>query len=294
MIFGARSAAGETSGGLDGLLQRLHEIDRSADARWVDGLEARKRAEIEHADAHRSLNRAALDPATFNRLYGNLKYHAAHEKSQRYFDGWLARHAPGRVVLDYCCGDGANAIKAARLGASLAIGIDISRVSVDLARAYAKRAGVSTNTRFVRGDAERTGLPDDSVDVAICCGVLHHLDLSFALPELRRVLRPGGRLIAIEALDYNPIIRLYRAMTPEMRTAWEREHILDLGDVRFARRFLELGELRYWHLSSILGVHFRPIAPALNALDAVLTRIPGVQLMSKLFTFELRKPAPTG
>ena len=44
----------------------------------------------------------------------------------------------------------------------------------------------------------------------MCCGMLHHLDLSYAFPELRRILSLEGKILAIEALDYNPIIKLYR------------------------------------------------------------------------------------
>ncbi len=135
------------------------------------------------------------------------------------------------------------------------------------------------------------------MDVILCSYMLHHLNLNYAYPEMHRILKPGGRILACEALDYNPLIKLYRKLTPEMRTEWEKEHILSLKDVRGAKRFFNVGEIRYWHVSSFLA-GFLQGAPRLfggtmrilNAVDRLLVRIPGVQLMAWQFSFELVKP----
>jgi len=89
--------------------------------------------------------------------------------------------------------------------------------------------------------------------------MLHHLDLTHAYPELHRILKPGGHLLASEALNYNPLIQLYRRLTPEMRTDWAKEHIPSLKDVRAAKQYFEVGEIRYWHLSSVLGAFLRGV-----------------------------------
>lgn len=201
------------------------------------------------------------------------------------------KNAPGRVFLDYACGDGAHAIRAAKAGAGLAIGIDISDVSIRNCQVNAKEAGVANTCYFVQADAENTKLPDNSIDCVICSGMLHHLDLSFAFPELRRILKPGGIILAVEALDYNPAIKLYRMLTPQMRTDWEKAHILSLRDVTFASRFFEVGQIRYWHVTSYLGGKFPVLLPFLERLDVVLTKTKFVQLMAWIFTFELIKPA---
>ena len=44
-------------------------------------------------------------------------------------------------------------------------------------------------------------------------------------------------VLGVEALDYNPLIKLYRQLTPDMRTEWEKAHILSLKDLRFAQKF---------------------------------------------------------
>lgn len=230
-----------------------------------------------------------LDKDTFEKIYGNQKYYIATGLSKEYVDEWIAKGAGGRIFLDYACGNGVYAIKAAKAGASLSVGIDISPISVANARQDAAREGVAGKTFFLQADAENTRFPDASVDRILCSGMLHHLDLSCALPELQRILAPGGRILAVEALDYNPAIKLYRYLTPDMRTDWEKHHILSLRDLAYARRFFTLGEVRYWHITSILAPYMKPLLPYFNGIDRILTRIPLVRLMSWIFTFELVK-----
>jgi ubiquinone/menaquinone biosynthesis C-methylase UbiE len=272
----------------DVLRRRLEELSNIPSQVWLDSLDDRKRKELEFHDRDRDRSRVeSMDADTYERFYGNKKYYAATRRSKEYFQDWIARMAPGKVFLDYACGDGAGAISAAKAGAALAIGLDISPVSVRNATEDARRAGVERNSVFIQADAENTKLPDDSVDLVICSGMLHHLDLSHAFPELRRILAPGGRILAIEALDYNPIIKLYRHLTPQMRTEWEKAHILSLKDLRFAKRFFDIGDVRYWHISSIAGPHVPYLMPALEAVDRVLTTLPMVKYLAWIFTFEL-------
>lgn len=274
------------------LIQELRNIGQLTDAEWMAGLDERKKRELEFHDAHRDRTQHAdLPQDTYEKLYGNRKYYGATAMSSDHAQSWIDRNAPGKVILDYCCGDGARAISAAKAGASLAIGLDISRTSVENAARDAAAAGVADNTYFVQGDAENTRLPDNSVDLVLASGVLHHLDLSFVFPELRRIMTPGGRVFGFEALDYNPAIKLYRKLTPAMRTEWEKSHILSLADITFARRFFGVGEVRYFHIASILGTHVPAALPFLNSVDSVLTRIPGIRLLSWMFTFELIKRA---
>lgn len=278
------------------LEEQLARMAHVSDDAWMSTLSDRKIRELEFHDRDRDREQAAeLDQDTYERFYGNRKYYSATEDSREYRERWIRENARGKVFLDYACGNGSQAILAAQSGAKLAIGIDISSVSVQNAAHDAQVAGVEANTRFVQADCENTTLPDNSVDVIICSGMLHHLDLSFAFPELRRILKPGGKLLALEALDYNPAIKMYRKITPEMRTEWEKAHILSFRDVRFARRFFTLGEVRYWHILAILAPHLPAfMSGILTRLDRVLTRIPWVQRMSWMFTFELIKdPTPS-
>ncbi len=215
------------------LLERINEIDKISDQGWKAGLAERKLKELEFHDRDRDQSRVAktISSDTYEKYYGNKKYYLATRRSRQFVKDWIATESKDNVFLDYACGNGGNAIFAAQIGAALSLGFDISGVSVENARNAAGEAGLNDNIRFFQADAENTKLPDDSIDAIVCSGMLYHLDLSYAFPELRRILKPGGKILAVEALDYNPAIKLYRFLTPDMRTDWEKAHILNLSDI---------------------------------------------------------------
>lgn len=277
--------------------QLKHDITtsrRSTNEEWLASLNERKLAELDFHDADRAEHADANDGKGVDAA--NRKYYATTRLSNRYLNNWIAENAHGKVFLDYACGAGFMTVKAAQAGASLAIGLDISDVSVKKATRTAAQEGVTENTLFIQGDCERTELPDNCVDTILCSGMLHHLDLSYALPELRRILKPGGVILAVEALDYNPIIKLYRLLTPALRTDWEKHHILSLADVKFARRFFNVRNITYWHLVSLFATPLRntslfPAAMAVaDAIDQVILKIMPVSLLAWMFSFEMVKP----
>lgn len=276
---------------LQDLIEHVDRIDQITDEQWKLTLNDRKIKELEFHDRDRDIEQMEETQAndTFEKFYGNKKYYKATKRSTEFVQNWIAREAKGQVFLDYACGNGFNAVLAAEAGAALSLGFDISGVSVQNARKAADEAGVGSNTKFFQADCENTNLPDNCIDVVICSGMLHHLDLSFAIPELRRIMKPGGKLLAVEALDYNPAIKLYRIMTPAMRTDWEKAHILDLSDVKFASRFFEVEEIRFWHILGYVAGKFPALFPLLDGVDRFLEKVPYLQRMAWIFTFVLRK-----
>ncbi len=277
-----------------GLVEELKRAATRTNEQWMASLDERKRAELEFHDKCRDPNgKQVLPQDTYEMLHGNKKYYSTVALSREFVTGWIKRHAEGRVFLDYACGNGENALAAARSGAALAIGIDISSVSVENCRRKAQELGLESNTFFLQGDCENTGLPAGSIDTVICSGMLHHLDLSYAFPELRRVMKAGATCLGVEALNINPIIKAYRLLTPSMRTDWEKSHILGPKDLTFARRFFDVHDVRYWHLLSIGATPlrntplFETALGVANGLDRVLLRVPGFAQLAWMFTFEL-------
>ena len=269
------------------LKARLKEIAKTSNEEWMASLNKRKTKELEFHNRDRDKQAiATLDQDAFDKFYSNRKFYSTVRKSTEYHGAWIAGHAKDKVFLDYACGNGGNAIKAAKAGAILSIGLDISNVSIMNAQKEAEANGLD-NTFFFQADAENTRLPDGCIDTIVCSGMLHHLDLSYAFPELRRILAPKGRILAIEALSYNPVIQLYRKLTPAMRTEWEKNHILSLKDIEFAKRFFNIGEIRYWHITSYAGAYFPKLLPLLDAIDSILVKLPIIKMMAWIFTFEL-------
>jgi demethylmenaquinone methyltransferase / 2-methoxy-6-polyprenyl-1,4-benzoquinol methylase len=120
--------------------------------------------------------------------------------------------APGEVAVDVACGTGRLAAELVRLqpGATV-LGLDFSWEMV-------RRAGAEPGRReglgFAVADAMRLPLPDASVDVVtIAFGLRNLPEPGYGLLELRRVLRPGGRLVVCE---------FSRPVVPGFRQVYER------------------------------------------------------------------------
>jgi demethylmenaquinone methyltransferase/2-methoxy-6-polyprenyl-1,4-benzoquinol methylase len=98
----------------------------------------------------------------------------------------------GDRVLDACCGTGDLALEAQRRGADV-VGLDFSERMLERARAK------SVDVEWVRGDVLALPFDDASFDaVTVGFGVRNVDDLEAGLRELRRVLRPGGRVGILE------------------------------------------------------------------------------------------------
>lgn len=100
----------------------------------------------------------------------------------------MAEIAPGKRILDLCCGTGRAAGAASALGVH-AEGIDVSAAMV----AAAEEA--FPNAVFHVGDAESIAREDGSYDAVLCSfGLMHVASPQAMFSEIARVLKPGGRL----------------------------------------------------------------------------------------------------
>lgn len=107
----------------------------------------------------------------------------------------VLKAAPGERILDLAAGTGTSSVPFAGAGAdTVACDFSLGMLQVGVRR----QAGVQ-RLRFVAGDALRLPFADDSFDaVTISFGLRNVADVDRALRELRRVARPGGRLLICE------------------------------------------------------------------------------------------------
>lgn len=113
----------------------------------------------------------------------------------------LASLKPGESVLDIGCGTGTLAIAAKqRVGpAGRVYGVDASPEM--LARAGKKASKAGTEVVFQRGIVEALPFPDRQFDAVLSTVMLHHLGRKArqqCAQEVRRVLKPGGRVLAVD------------------------------------------------------------------------------------------------
>ncbi len=110
----------------------------------------------------------------------------------------MAALRPGERVLDIACGTGLITFPAAMsVGAQgSVVGTDISDRMIERGREESAKQGF-TNVTFQRADAEALDFPESSFDAALCSlGLMYVPEPKNALRLVRRLLKPGGRMVA--------------------------------------------------------------------------------------------------
>jgi demethylmenaquinone methyltransferase / 2-methoxy-6-polyprenyl-1,4-benzoquinol methylase len=114
---------------------------------------------------------------------------------------------PGDLVLDAACGTGDLALADRRAGAVKVTGVDFSPRMLERARRKAP------SLEWVEGDLLAMPFDDGTFDAAtVGFGVRNVADLEGALVELRRVLRPGGRIAILEITRPRGLLRPFFAL----------------------------------------------------------------------------------
>jgi SAM-dependent methyltransferase len=147
----------------------------------------------------------------------------------RWFDPWarllLDTVSPerGQTVLDVACGPGTvTRLAAQRVGPTGSVtGCDLSPAMLELARSKSSIDG-SAPIEYLERPADALGVPDDVFDLVTCQqGLQFFPDRGAALAEMRRVLRPGGKIgIAVwcSIQECPPFLALANALSEVLGT----------------------------------------------------------------------------
>lgn len=180
----------------------------------------------------------------------------------------------GKCVLELGCGPGDYTVMLARRGAQVTA-IDIAPASLGITRRRAEASGLAQAVQIQWMAAETLAFPAETFDWVVGFGLLHHADPSALAPEVRRVLRPGGRVLFREPLAANPVLQFVREHLP-YRAKYRsfNEHRLDYSQLKAVGRHFRTMRIREFYLFSMISraVGGERSFPLLWALDEFLIR----------------------
>ena len=190
-------------------------------------------------------------------------------------------------ILEVGCGIGDYTRGLARASAGQITSVDVAPGLVT--HAQARRPA---NVRFLAADVERLPFASGAFDAVVGNAVLHHLRLDLAVPEMLRVLKPGGRLCFTEPNMLNPQVFL------ERNVRWIGRRLDNSpGETAFVRWRIrpELERLGLEHVGARPFDFLYPLTPArwigvVERLGYLLERLPVVAEIAGSLLISGRKP----
>jgi SAM-dependent methyltransferase len=205
----------------------------------------------------------------------------------------LAAPAPGAIVADVGCGNGAYLAELAKRGfAGRILGLDMSPGMLTAARdrlatlgpgarAARENAGSRAGVALLAANATALPLPDGVADLTLAMHMLYHVpDPSQAVRELRRVTRPGGRvIIGLNGLDH---LRELRDLVGEVRGdgRWGRFERVTLDDGEALARSFFSAVTRHDFVSELRLTDPEPIADYVRSMNGTQQRADPEQIVA--------------
>lgn len=183
--------------------------------------------------------------------FENIFYKSIHNITEDFF-AFLEHNAKESQILDYGCGVGSFTEKVIKFKPKKITGIDISEVSIDKAKKKANELKIDSN--YMVDNCEKTKFDDKSFNIVYGTGILHHLEINKCLDEIHRILKSDGSLVFVEPLGTNPIINLYRKLTPNSRS--KDEHPLMNKDLKYINSKFVDTKIKYYGFLTLIFFPF--------------------------------------
>ena len=211
--------------------------------------------------------------------FENIFYKAIHNSGEDFF-AYLQDNARNSEILDYGCGIGSSIEKTIKYLPKKIIGIDISEISINKAKKKAQELKINVDYRV--DNCEKTNFENNTFDIVYGTGILHHLQTDKCLNEIHRILKSNGALLFIEPLGTNPIINLYRKLTPNSRS--KDEHPLVNKDFEYINKKFRKTKIKYYGFLTLIFFPFYR-SPDRSKLFKLLANVD--QYLFKLKFFQL-------
>jgi len=196
------------------------------------------------------------------------------------FHEYLYQNIKNKKVLDYGCGVGSLTEKVVRGNPEKIVGIDISNVSIE--RAIEKAKNKNLKIEYIVDNCEKSNFKSETFDVIFGSGILHHLDLRISIKEISRLLKKDGRMIFIEPLGTNPLINIYRKLTPRSRS--KDEHPFLKRDFNFLKNIYGEVKIKYYGFFTLI-FFFLYKNPENSKIFKILSYLDTVMFKFNIFKF---------
>jgi len=189
----------------------------------------------------------------------------------------------GKSIIDIGCGYHPTPIYFALAGAERVSACDVSPKAVQFMRRLANIYGVADRVTVYESPVERMPFATGEFDLMHGEAILHHISLPPAAPEIRRVLKPGGRAVFKDPLGHNPLLEFVRDHMPAVTgksAAKGTDRPMTIEDVEGFGRLFASYEYRTFGLTSMAAMLLRlprqsMATRAMHAFDnAVIGNVP--------------------
>jgi SAM-dependent methyltransferase len=142
------------------------------------------------------------------------KFYSVTRRAKEKYHELIHSKSNNAIILEYGCGEEMETLKNLK-GFKEYFAIDISEIAVcKCTVAYQDKPEIA----FRVMNAEQLEFENNKFDVIYGSGILHHLDIDRSMEQIVRCLKFGGKAIFFEPLGHNPLINIYRYLTPNSRS----------------------------------------------------------------------------
>ncbi len=220
------------------------------------------------------------------------KFYSIVKESKQFYSEQIFENLKNKKVLEIGCATGAFSQKILTHDVEELIGIDISEVAIQKSREL--NIARSGNSKFLVMDGAELKFTENYFDKIIGQSVLHHLDFEKAIKNISSVLSESGKGIFLEPLGMNPLINLYRKLTPNERT--EDEKPLENEELEIFNKYFNEVKITHFYFFTLFAVLFRnmfffeKLKLFLMGIDNYLFKFSFFQKFAWTVVIELSKP----